>query len=156
VNGPGEKTVIPPTALSDHDRRGASANPYDPPTSMNVAPNESVARQSPRADCWKQELLAAPNPMEPKIAADEPTSRPNVTPRYGCAFEKGWLPPIAVITPTLASAKVPRRGGCSTPLEGDVPRGAATSLGAASGSPAEAAKLASSAAMISRLIARCS
>src|SRR5919201_4951460 len=122
VNGPGEKSVIPAVALSDQDRRVASVNEYDPPTSMNVAPNESAPRQSPRVDRWKQVLLAAPNPIEPKIAAAAPTSRPKVTPRYGCAFEKLRLPPIAVKAPTLASANVPRRGACSTPFDGDALR----------------------------------
>ena len=46
---------------------------------------------------------------------------------YGWPFDNGWLPPIAVKTPSETSVYVPRRGGSSTPFAGTADTAAARS-----------------------------
>ena len=141
--------------LPESSNLGVAHTPYDPPASRKVAPNESAARHAPCAD-WKQELLDAPTPSEAKIEAAAPRSRPTVSPSQGWALENRRLPPTVVKIPTLASAKVPRRGAWSTPFDGTAGREGAGRPGSASGSPARAAAAKSRAAARRRIIARCS
>ena len=78
-------------------------------------------------------------------------------PSQGWALENLRLPPMVLKTPTLASAKVPRRGASSTPFEGTPVRGGAGRPASISGSPARAAPAAKSrVAARTRIIARCS